>query len=118
MKVHKYQQTVYESILDFTHGSRVTQTVIYIPNQGVIGFRDNENTDFFSDDPAFIQKVDDFVNGRTIRGNRDTSLDDCKYLGEIELPDDVVNKVILTGRVFSESKKEFNDSSRKLVEML
>ncbi len=114
MKVHRYQITIYESVLNFTHGMGRTQTRLYIPNQGVLGFRDGEeNVDFFADEPEAIAEAEEWLKGNysNVEGGVD-------YQGEVELPDEAIAKVVETGRTLNQTKTRFNESAKSLVGLL
>lgn len=112
MKAHRYQITTYEGIMDWTHRMGQTQDRLYIPGQGVLAYRGNEQIDFFSDDTEVIAEAEQAIKGTLdIEGG-------AKYLGEIELPDDAVSRVVSTGRALSQAKTAFQESARTLVDLL
>jgi hypothetical protein len=86
MKIHKYQITVYEGALDWIHGGGQTQDRLYVPGQGVIGYRrdykNEKNIDAFCGKPEDIAEAEECIKGQSkIEGG-------VKYLGEIDLPDE------------------------------
>lgn len=110
MKVHKYQITAYEGVIDWTHGMGQTQTRLYIPNQGIFAFRSRENIDFFSDDPNAIDNAEKCISGKL--------QEVVKYLGQIELPDNVIAKAVSAGKKLNRAKTLFQESAKKLVDLV
>jgi|SRR3989344_7657444 len=112
MKAHKYQIKAYEGVMDWTHGMGQTQDRLYIPGQGVFAYRSKEQIDFFSDDKEVIAEAEQAIKGTlNIEGG-------AKYLGEIELPEDAILRVVSAGKSLSQAKTIFQESARTLVDLL
>jgi len=113
MKAHQYQVTVYEGILDSTHRAGQTQDRLYIHGQGVLGYRDNGGKiDFFGYDTETIAEA-----MKAVKGSPNTE-EGVRYLGEIELPDDVVSRLVSAGKSLNQAKADFEDAARTLVDLL
>lgn len=113
MKTHKYQVTTYEGFMDMIHKSGQTQYRLYIPGQGVFGYRNKEKMDFFRDEREDIEKAED-----DIRRGRIQNIEGIKYTGEIELPDEVVLNMISTGKALNKTRIAFEESAKILVDLL
>jgi hypothetical protein len=109
MRVHRYSAQVYEGLIALTHGRGQRQERLYVPNCAVIGFRDKEEMDFFSDDKESIEKAEKHISVKS---------KDIEYIGEIELPDEIVNKLLLTGKSLQKAKRDFDDSAKKLMDLI
>ena len=108
MKVHRYQVKVYESAMDIAHGMSHTQDRLLIPGQGVFAYR-KKKADFFDDSSEAIECAQICI---------DIKSDEIKYLGEIDLPDDLVKLVVTMGKKLNEAKKEFEQSAKTLVDLV
>ena len=112
MKAHRYQITAYEGVMAWTHGMGETQDRLYIPGQGVLAYRGKEQIDFFSDDKKVIAEAEQTIRDTLkIKGG-------AKYLGEIELPEDAILRVVSAGKSLSQAKTIFQESARTLVDLL
>lgn len=117
MKVHKYELTDYHS---FVVGETVLlETRLYVPNYHTVLIcreRDRDSPNFnveivrTSTDSRDIDQAK-----RCIVGSERSN---AKYLGVVELPDDVVFKVISTGKSLEKAKLGIRDSSRRLSELI
>jgi len=114
MKVHKYQIKIYDGIMDFTHGLSQTQTRVYIPERAVIGYRSRAEIDFFSDDEESINHAKQIISGE----KKVSKEEDAIYLGQFELPQDLVEKLVSVGKSLNRTKLELNESGRKLIDLL
>lgn len=113
MKAHKYQVTTYEGFMDMVHKSGQTQYRLYIPGQGVFGYRNKEKIDFFRDEREDIEQAED-----DIRRGRIQNIEDIKYLGEVELPDKVVLTMMYVGKELNKTRIAFEESAKILVDLL
>ena len=118
MKVIRYQVGVYGSILDFTHGMSQTQDRVYVPETAVIGFRRRDHIDFFSDSEEDIGLAESVAAEEYTEDHDGPPVNPVKYKGEVELPDYIVNKMVSDGRAMNRASELFQESGRKLVEML
>lgn len=110
MRAHLYQQRVYESPGDFQRKHSDTQNRLYFPGKGVIAYR-GDRVDFFSDDQKIIEEARDIMGGKS-------KLEGAKYLGQVELPEDVVSMVVSAGKALNATREVFNASSEKLLKLL
>ena len=111
MKIHKYKITVYESVLDFEHkmGGQ-TETRLYFKGKGVLGYRDKNKIDFFSNDSETIQEAENAIH------NKDKN---AKYFGVVKgLPEELVESVILAGIKMKEVQEEFQNKGKSLVSLI
>jgi len=109
MKVHKYQFTVYGGVLSFVHGDGASQTRLYFPKQGVLGFR-GEEVDFFSDGKKIVAEAEKVISGK--------GKDNEKYEGSLNLSDDVVMSVICLGKEANVARERFERAAKSLVGLL
>ena len=112
MKVHKYQVVCYGSILEFTHGEGETQTRLYIPNKGILGFR--KEADFFTDDPEAIAEAEKAVSGKLNTNKRE----ETNYCGQVELPDEAIARVIFASEALNQTRKLFQESAKTLIDLV
>lgn len=110
MKCHKYKVTCYESALELSHEMGQLQTRIYIPGQGVLGYRSPEQIDFFSNQQETISEAERILKGPVEKGEN--------YIGEVELSDEAILKVVSAGKKLNEAKDEFRVSSKSLIDIL
>ena len=106
MKVHRYEIEVYESVIDWAHEMGQTQKRLLIPDKGVIGYRSKDQIDFFSDEENKIQEAQAIINGEK-EGN---------YLGEIDLPDEEVLRVVSAGKNLNQAREIFHKNLQSLIE--
>lgn len=116
MKIHRYQVTVYEGALDWIHGGGQTQDRLYVPGQGVIGYRrdykNEKNIDAFCGEPEDIAEAEKCIRGESKIGGG------VKYLGEIDLPDEEVLKVVSCGRALNQAREKFQKNAESLVDKI
>ena len=112
MKVHKYQIEVLESEVDWTHKMGQTQTRLYIPNQGVLGYK-SKSIDFFSDDQSAISEAETVIKVPEIGKKRSV-----KYFGQVELPDDMIAEVVSAGKSLNQAKTEFEKSTKAVLDII
>ncbi len=78
----------------------VPQERLYIPGEGVFGYttysRSIGKINFFQNYPKIIEEAE-----QVIKGNNEVG----RYLGEIELPDNIVLHAIQNGKFFLEEQK-------------
>ena len=108
MKVHRYQVEVYESTLDLAHGMGDIKDRLYFPKQGVLGYRAGK-IDFFSDDKEIMDAAE-----RCIRGEDEKA----KYLGEVNVGVNNVERVVLTGRNLNEARGRLERAANNLIDQL
>jgi len=113
MKVHKYEHTVYEGFLAANHGDGQRQTVIYVPRQGVIGYRTPEQIDFFSSRAEDMTEAQEIVDGMVRRDGWGGA--PPRYLGDVEVPDNIVAELISSGNSLNQAKGEFGKASKLLI---
>lgn len=111
MKVHKYQLMVCEGVMDFVHGMQSPQNRIYLPNKGVIGYGFNESNkiDCFLNDPESIEQGEQAIAG---------TLEGSKYLGEIEIPEDVIDSFIKSADSKRQAEEDFQEKGKTLISLL
>lgn len=120
MLVHKYKVLVFEGLMDMIHADGIMQTRLYVPNKGVIGFRNMEyvyvgesvHVDFFSDEPEMIAEAEDHIKGKVSEESK------VEYIGQIELPDKILNEVISTGKTLTQAQASFQKSAKTLVDLV
>ncbi len=110
MKVYKIENEALISP-DPHSNLRETQTVLYIPNQGVLVYIGRTNDYLFHDDAKSIANAEE-----VIKGNEKATY--LKYLGEFDLPDEAVLKAISAGKVLNQSTELFKESTKKLVDLI
>jgi len=110
MKCHKYSIVCYESALELSHEMGHSQTRVYIPGQGVFGYRSSEQIDFFSSKEETISEAERILKGSVDNGER--------YIGEVELPEELVLGVISAGTNFNNARKQFSEVSKSLIDIL
>jgi len=117
MKAHRYQVTCYVDALALTHGMGETQDRLYISGQGVLAYRrrayeSDKQIDFFSDDERDLAEAEQSIKGLSkVKGG-------VKYLGEIEVPDSVVSKIVSAAKSLNKARTAFEESARTLVDLL
>lgn len=113
VKCFLYKVTVYEGVMDFIHDINAppNQYRLYIPKVGVIayGFREEKLIDFSSDSEGSIREGEKNCN-------------ECKEKGqlvrELELPDDLVQKVIDTGKQLKQVRSVLEENGKLLIERI
>ena len=108
MKVYRLQQEVYDGVMDYVHSSSRTQDLLYFPGLGIMGYGE-EKIDFFSDDIEVLERVQAVVDGKN---------DESKYLGEIDLPSDLVMEVVAKGKESNKTKASFEQNAKTLVDLV
>ena len=98
--------------MDWNHSLGETQTRLYIPGNGVLAFRTASNIDFFDDSPEALADAEKYISGRA------ESDGEVEYLGEVELPDDLVTRVIAFGRQLNSARADFENSAKTLLELI
>ena len=109
MKVFVYPEKVYEGVLAMAHSDATIQTRVYIPNRGLLGYRESDHIDFFDESSEAIIEGEKMVG---FMKNFD------KKVKEVELPDNVVEEVVSAGSAYSACRRIFNNSAKKLVDLL
>ena len=103
MKVHRYNVVM-------GGGERPlgTQNRLYIPGKCVIGYN--------KDDVVFFSECDTYLDysEKVIAEGQEGA----KYLGESDVTDQVIEDMVISGRVANEIAKKFHDKVRSLVGML
>ena len=61
MKGKIYQIDVYGGIMDFTHGNSQKQIRLYLGDKGMIGFRSEDEVDFFSNEQRTMDEEKKFL---------------------------------------------------------
>lgn len=118
MEIHRYQIKVYADQMSFIHGFMEEQYRVYVPGQGVLGYRKNVSGkkivfDFVSQDKNDIAEYEEAIKGElVVNGVK------AKYLGKTELPDELVLKVLSEGRLFNEAMVIFEKSANGLVNLI
>ena len=107
MKVHKYQVLVFTRI----GGTGHMQTRIYFPEQGVLGYRE-PFPPFFSDDPKIVNDALRVILGHP-KGPGDF---EEKYLGEINLPDDIAEKLVSCGKTHMQAEADFREAANTVFD--
>jgi|SRR3989344_2329452 len=117
MKVHKYELTDYQS---FGIGETVLlETRLYIPNYHTVLIsrerdKDSPNVDIeiirTSTNPRDIDQAKKCIDG--------SNESYAKYLGVVELPDNIVQRVISNGKLLDKAKLRLRASSKKLCELI
>jgi len=110
MKCHKYKVTCYESALELSHEMGQSQTRVYIPGQGVFGYRSSEQIDFFSNEQESISEAERILKDSAEKGEH--------YIGEVELPDLMVLNVVSAGTDFNNAKRQFSEISKSLIDII
>ena len=115
MKAYRIKPGVY---LDCTSAARrdepIAQEVVYIPERGIIGYYPNgEKEPFFNENQESIDRAYQVVAREHVEEDRED-----KYLGEIELPDEVVLKVISDGKKLNQARTVFQESVSSLIDLL
>ena len=108
MKVCLYQIEVFQSALDWTHGFAHLQNRLYIPGKGVLGYRAGAKIDFFREDEEVIEEAQSIVEGK----------EKGKFIGQVDLPPEVVEDVVSLGRRCNFTRAEFKRRARALVELI
>jgi len=93
--------------VSFVHNVGESQTRLLIENIGILGYRD-KRIDFFTDNP------DEIAEARTIieKGKGVT------YIGEFDLPREIVFKVITAGKSMNQARGKFEEISQTLIDKL
>lgn len=130
MKVHKYIVLIKDDLLEELHnreyldlrsvseaksavsllGSHI-QYRLFIPGQGVLGYTKKGQINFFTDNPVDIEEAQLYAKGGD-KLRRD------QYLGEIDLPDSLVTKIVKAGKELNQAKNKFEESTESLTELL
>ena len=131
MKVYLYEINAYANVLAFTHGMGETQTRLYIPGTGVLGFRKDEieldvdarssegapvykkkletglEVDFFSDDLQAIADAEaEFIKWRS---------DGSGSLRKMDVPGQLIDRLVLAGKMANHAKAEFTKDAASLI---
>jgi hypothetical protein len=132
MKVHKYEVTVYQSVLDYAHSAGTMQQRLYIPDWGVLGYRESEwkknrTIDFFTDNKKTIEQAKQVVSGAEPKYANETERkmarkNETSYIGEYELPQLVVaelaQKIADAERDLKSAKSRLEASGGDLVSLI
>ncbi len=106
MKVHKYVRYVTDEESDAVHGALRRQTCLYIPYQGIIGFRKNNWIEFYSEEKEIIEEAQEAIKKPEF------------YRGEIDLPQDRIIRLVIAGREMNKKRKEFQEIGRQLTDLI
>ncbi|PIN90624.1 hypothetical protein COU57_03135 [Candidatus Pacearchaeota archaeon CG10_big_fil_rev_8_21_14_0_10_32_14] len=112
MKAHRYQVIVYEGIMDKIHSGGTFQNRIYVPRQCVIGygFLYEHSIDFVSTKTEALDEAQNIVKGNQgVEG---------RYLGEIELPDSILEELMEAGKKLEEARENLKSVGRELIDFL
>src|SRR3989344_8007329 len=117
MKVHKYELTDYHSV--GIGETILLETRLYIPNYHTV-LISRERDKYFSN--VDIEIIRTSTNPRDIdqakRCIDGSNESNARYLGIVELPDNIVQEVISDGRLLDEVKLRLRNSSKKLCELI
>jgi len=106
MIVHKYTRMVYDETADLFHGEGRTQIMLYIPEEGIIGYRSKNRVDFFSNDPELMSEAQKLVEKK----GED-------YIREIDLPKDIVLIMLESGKARNIADEVFQKHALPLVDL-
>ncbi len=107
MKAHKYEIRVYGIFADLNQEIGQKQTIIYVPNGCVFGFRNKEQIDFFS------EEIQDYKEAEDV-----TKIRDQKYKGNVDIPDEQLKQFAKAGRALNNAKERFNKKAKSLLDAL
>ncbi len=119
MKVYLYEISVYASDLDFTHGMGGTQTRLYIPNIGILGYRndveqldpdklsDKISVDFFSDNLETLANTRKRVDEHKASGSGN--------LREVDVPGQLIDRLVLAGKMANHAEAEFTKDASSFI---
>ncbi len=108
MRAHKYQVEGYDSELGFAHDDLQIQNRIFIPGHGIFAYRSKDSIDFFTDYGPALKEARKIIKG----GNEGI------YLGEVELPKEVVLKAVSAGRELNKVRCDFVSFTQTLIELI
>ena len=110
MKAYRFEVQVYASVLEYTHHMGSAQQRVYIPEVGVLGYRENESFDFFSGEADALADGQHMLEGK---------VDGCELLGEFEIDragiETLVSDVAKAQAEMAEAKKRFGWLGNELV---
>lgn len=130
MKVHKYIVFARNDLLEQLHSRKYLnhravseagmaiaalgnqlEYRLYIPGQGILGYT-KKGIEFFSDDPKDIEEAEFTISGEGDELRKES------YLGEIELPDDLVMKAVAAGKRLNQAEKDLKENTKSLIELI
>jgi hypothetical protein len=116
MKIQRYEVQVYHSTLEYAHCMGTTQQRAYIPEMGVLGYRQDEDSgertiDFFANSSEAIESAKLDIAGK--------GAEDVNFLGEYEMPqlmlEQLVKEASAAKKEMDTVKSAYDESLRKLV---
>jgi hypothetical protein len=124
MKAHKYEVRCYEGVLEYTHGMSSSQFRVYVPGNCVFGYRPGNKgskLDFFDELDGPYQEGDELISGQVDKSKYHRERDAPKYIGQIELPDNLTNlleKLGAESKALALAKDRFAQTGNELVDIL
>lgn len=123
MKVYVYTVTIYP-LYDISRIFEQKQIKIFIPEKGIFAFHKEKETykgeekvivDFFTDNSEEMAKDKKFLDEiKHIEQNETGPQPFAKFIGEIHLPDALIDKTIDTAKKFQASKEKFETYAKAL----
>ena len=119
MKCHKFTINVASDTLSAIHGMASPQNRLYIPDKGVLGydFFEKGKIDCFLENKNSINDAEKIIKGKSL-GKHFGAPPDPKYLGEIDLEEDMINKFINSYKTKEKAEKDFQEKGRNLISLL
>lgn len=84
------------------------QDILFIPTVGIIGYT-YRGVDFFSNDPETIDEAE-----RVVHRNRKVNDRQATYIGQVDLPNDVLQEAINAGKKYADARRELDCATAAL----
>ena len=105
---------IYASSIDFLHNQSQIQYRLYIPLNGVLGFRSESQIDFFDE----VDATNDLGNLLKARDQTNDENNGIRYLKQIELTEDIVRDLKLSSKLFRNIQQRFQSAAASLIKLV